>query len=190
LVSIIASSTYFFATFFSSESLALRATISATALIYISYLLHRSGAAFGKVSIICLYLLSVLALLYLWPSIVTYALCHVVFIWLVRTVYFQDNFLYALADLGFSAISFAATLVAIQHSQSIFMSFWCFFLGQALILPVLHYFFQKHASKYKSNPLHYQGKRDDANTHQLFHQAHRSAQDALTKLASKPKFKS
>ena len=191
LISIMASATYFLATFFFSEGLALRATISAAALVYISYLLHRSGAAFGKVSIISLYLLSVLALLYLWPSIVVYALFHVGFIWLVRTIYFQDNFLYAFADLVFSVMSFAATLVAIFHSHSVFMSFWCFFLGQALILPVLHYFFQKYtSSKYDRHAMHHQGERNTANAHQLFHQAHRSAQEALTKLANNPKFKS
>lgn len=173
-----ASVIYLSATTFFGTDLAIRLTISAVTFGYILYLLGKADVAFGKISFISVYLVSIAAFLYLWPDIVVYALCHVGFIWLVRTVYYHSNFFYALADLVLSVVGFGAALGAVMQSHSVFMSFWSFFLAQALILPALHYFFSKRQPKGSSMAA--QNQRSQPR----FHQAHRSAQEALRKLAN------
>lgn len=178
LLSVSASIIYLSIATLSDNALAIRTTISIVTLGYVLYLLSKTDVTFGKFSFISVYLVCICALLFASPALIDYALFHVGFIWLVRTVYYHNNFLYALIDLAFSVVSFTAALGATLQSQSVFMSFWCFFLGQALILPVLHYFFSKSSSSKQAM------RTPDTQPEQSFYRAHRTAQNALRRLAA------
>ena len=181
VLSISASLIYFATTMIFTSDLAIRATISSVTFAYVLYLLSRTDTAFGKLSFVSFYLISSALLLMFWPVTLEHALFSVGFIWLVRTVYYHSNFYYALVDLMFSVVSFMAALGAIAQSHSIFMSFWSFFLTQALILPILHHFFNKGVLF---------GQQNDAcqphgnGSEQRFYQAHNNAKQALVKLAN------
>lgn len=181
VLSISASLIYFSSSMFFSSGMAIRLTLSAVTFGYVLYLLSKTNTAFGKLSFISLYLVSSALLLILWPVTLEHALFSVGFIWLVRTVYYHSNFFYALIDLVFSAVSFTAALGAIAQSHSIFMSFWSFFLTQALILPVLHYFFTRRAGL-KNTGAH--SPASENASEQRFYQAHNNAKNALVKLAT------
>jgi len=163
-----------------SNDFAIRTTISVVTFGYVLYLLSNADSSFGKLSFISLYIVCASFLLFAWPLTLDHALFSVGFIWLVRTVYYHSNFFYALADLIFSVVCFTAALGAVAQSHSVFMSFWCFFLAQALILPVLHYFFSKQTKRKNCDVEH--SNSDTAE--QRFYQAHNNAQNALRKLAT------
>jgi len=180
LLSLSASLIYLTTSLILDTNLAIRLTIPATVLGYILFLLSKSDIAFGKLTVVALYVLGTITLLYLWPDIIVYALFYIGFIWLVRAMYYHNHFLSALADLLFTALSFIAALSAIIQSQSIFMSFWCFFLAQALILPILNYAVNRFKATAKTKIT---GQQEQ--TVQLFFKAHRNAQEALVKLAKR-----
>jgi len=180
ILSIAAAAIYFCATTLLDSALAIRLTMSAVTLGYLLVLLSNSEVSFGKVSFVSFYIVGAILIIYLWPSTLTYALYHVGYIWLVRTVYYHNSFLPALADLVYSVLSFTAALGAIQQSHSIFISFWSFFLAQALILPVLRHFISEQSSASNERSMAVQ----NTGSQQKFHQSHRTAQEALRKLAS------
>lgn len=180
ILSISASLIYFSMITLFTNGLAIRITISAVTFGYLLYLLNKKDTEFGKLSFISLYLISSTLLLLFWPVTLEHALFSVGFIWLVRTVYYHNNFFCALVDLVFSVVSFTAALGAIAQSHSIFMSFWSFFLTQALILPILHYFFNKSGGSANDRDGSHSRKSD---SERRFYQAHTNAQNALGKLA-------
>ena len=180
ILSVSASVLYFSMITLFSTGFAIRTTISVVTFGYVLYLLSNAGSSFGKLSFISLYIVCASFLLFAWPLTLDHALFSVGFIWLVRTVYYHSNFFYALADLVFSVVCFTAALGAVAQSHSVFLSFWCFFLAQALILPILHYFFSKYINR-KNNEVK---NTNSDNAEQRFYQAHNNAQNALRKLAT------
>ena len=175
IISIAAVVLFYCTTILFSNGEAIRLTISAATFGYICYLLSSAEVSFGKLTIVATYLAGTAAMLLVWPDIVLFALFHVGFIWLVRTVYYHNNIFCALADLAFSTVSFIAAVGAVLQSNSVFLSFWSFFLAQALVMPVLHYLFRKRESDDHKLP-----------AEQGFYEAHRNAENALRKLAGQP----
>ncbi len=177
LLSIAASAIYYSMTILFSNEFSIRLVISIVTFAYIFYLLTEAEMSFGKLSFGTAYILSTAAMVALNPPLLAFALFHVGFIWLIRTVYYHHYFLLSLIDLVFSIVSFTAAIGAILHSHSLFISFWSFFLTQALILPMLHHLFNKYQNpRLKPHPRNTHSQHD-------FQQAHRNAEDALHKLA-------
>jgi hypothetical protein len=71
--------------------------------------------------------------------------------------------------LGFCAIGFAAAVWAAERSGSLFLALWCFFLAQALVLPVL---------RYRANG----GDKTPPDERETFRRAYRSAESALRRM--------
>jgi len=97
-----------------------RGVISSVSLIYIVYLLVYNPIRIGRVT-------TVTAMI-IFMAISAY--------WAPPVIFYDNSLLTALADLGLSLLSLATAIWAIEHSHSIFLSFWCFFLCQA-VLPLI-----------------------------------------------------
>lgn len=149
----------------------LRLAIPLLALAYLFYLLGRSGERIGRVTTISLWSAFAAITWWLAPPLPLYLLLHVGVIWLVRSLYFYSGVLPALMDLGLSALSVSATVLAITRSGSVFLATWVFFLVQALFVLI-------PASLQRRNPV--AEKRLPANDN--FEKARRQADSALRQL--------
>lgn len=147
----------------------LRSVVSLLTLAYLCYLLAHSTVRIGRVTAFSLALAVTGACLFWQPSLLLYLLVHVGLIWLLRCCYFHNSLTGALADMGFCAIGFAAAVWAAERSGSLFLSLWCFFLAQALVLPVLR---QRLENADRVLP-------DDR---EIFRRAFRSAESALRRM--------
>jgi hypothetical protein len=147
----------------------LRCVVSLLTLAYLLYLLRRSSARIGRVTVFTLALIVIAASLYWQPPLAPYCLLHVGLIWLVRCCYFHNSLTRALADLGFCVMAFAAAVWAAERSGTLFLALWCFFLVQSLVLPVLESGFAGGAGTSPGDV-------------EAFRRARRSAESALRRL--------
>lgn len=149
-----------------SAAWVLRCVISLLMLAYLLYLMRNSGVRTGRVTVFALALVIVAVSLYWQPSLLLYALLHVGLIWLVRCCYYHGSLTGALADMGFCGLGFAAAVWAAERTGMLFPALWCFFLVQALAIPVL------------------QGSGTAARDgeHATFRRAYRSAESALRRM--------
>ena len=153
-----------------SPTVTARLLIAALSLGYVLYLLTRSRGKTGRLTALTGW--GALAVLAWWlaPSLPLYALQHLVFIWLVRSLYFQGGVLAGLLDGGLCGLGLAVALAALLRSGSPALAIWCFFLVQALFSAIPAGWPGKNAAV--SLP-------DDR-----FEHAHRSAEAALRRLTS------
>jgi hypothetical protein len=151
-------------------SVAIRAISTLLAGAYLLYLLSRSDERTGRIVTIVVWLSGAVATSVFAASLPLFFVCHVVMIWLVRTLYFHGTFTAALLDLGITGLAFTAAIWAARTSGSLFLAVWCFFLVQALFVVI------PEGANAQSQP---GGGFDD----QPFRRAHRSAGAALRRLA-------
>ncbi|MEJ2130101.1 MAG: hypothetical protein P8Y95_00375 [Gammaproteobacteria bacterium] len=119
-------------TTFVNGAVAVRTLVSLVALAYAGYLLSRSDARVGRITVLAF---SVLASGVAWAlevPLAFYLIVHVGLIWLIRALYLYAGVIPALMDLGLSVLALAAALWAALHSGSVFLAIWCFLLVQAL----------------------------------------------------------
>jgi hypothetical protein len=136
VLSVVAGAVYFVMQPVLGGGLVLRALIALLSLAYIGYLLRSSHTRIGKLSTVALWLV-ISSAVWLWsPPLLAYLLIHSGMIWLVRSFYFHSSIITSLADLGLSMLAIVAALWAAMHSNSMFLSVWCFFLVQALFVMV------------------------------------------------------
>ena len=117
-------------------STVIRLIIPALGLAYLLYLISRSNERVGRLTTLTLW--TALATVTWWvaPPFPIYLLIHVSAVWLVRCLYFYSGVMPALMDLGLSALSISAAVLAITRSGSVFLATWCFFLVQALFVAI------------------------------------------------------
>jgi hypothetical protein len=153
----------------------LRLLIAGLSLVYLIYLFRRSQQKLGRLTVLGAWALFTTATWLLAPSFISYAAIHLLMIWLARSLYFYSSVLSALADLGLTGLAFIAGLWAWFSTGSLFLTFWCLFLVQALFVLIPRCFArsQQHPSvaglKAADDP---------------FESAHRVAEQAIRKLAS------
>lgn len=152
-----------------SSAAVLRSIVSLLTLGYLCYLLTQSTVRIGRVTAFALALAVTAVCLFLQPSLLLYLLVHIGLIWLVRCCYFHNSLTGALADLGFCALGFAAAVWAAERSGTLFLALWCFFLAQALVLPVL---------RHRANG----GDKTLPDERETFRRAYRSAESALRRM--------
>jgi len=160
-----------------SDSLMVRACFFSATFLYLLYLLKHSKASFGKLSALSLLILANILMLYLWPTLLTYSVINIAFIWLVRTVYFHSSTVLMLFDFCACVLSFVLTIVVAFHSHSMFLCLWTFLLAQAFIMPAAHSIQDRWFKKSKQTSV------ASSDVSQRFYQAHRLAEDALRKMA-------
>ncbi len=150
-----------------------RLVIAGLSLAYVLYLLARSQERVGRVTVISVWLVVTTMSSALIASPIFYIAIQLCLIWLVRSLYFYSSIVSALADLGMCALSLAIAIWAWTHSQSLFLSLWCFFLVQALFVMIPR---QLTTSR--------QTQAQEDSTKDSFEYAHRAAETAVRKLTS------
>jgi hypothetical protein len=151
----------------------LRLLVAAIAFAYVIYLLRRSRERIGRVVVIAGWLVAAAAGWWLQPPLVLYLLLHIGLIWLIRSLYFYGSLFSSLADLGLSGLGLAAAVWAANHTGSLLLGLWCFFLVQALFAAIPRDLRHKAGGEHAVR---------DSEDH--FQHAHRVAQAALRKLSS------
>jgi hypothetical protein len=116
--------------------LAVRLLIAALGLAYLLYVLVRSDTRVGRLVSLAAWLLLAGAAWLLSLPLSLYLLAHVGAVWLLRALYFYSSPLPVLADLGLQGLALAAALWALSHTASPLLGIWCFFLVQALFVPL------------------------------------------------------
>ena len=152
--------------------LTIRGLIAGAGFIIMVQLIRASGERVGMITSITLWIVMSVALVWLQPPLAHYLAVHVIFIWLIRSVYFYSSVLASMLDLALCAASICAAAWAAFHTGNVFLSFWSFFLVQAL---------------HGSIPLNFNPDRASHSTRiavTRFEQAYRVAQGALGKLSS------
>ncbi len=132
LGSVIGSIGFFALTYVFSENCAIRLLISGMAFAYSLYLLSRSQERIGRITVVFSWLMFLAAAWLIDLPLALFLIFHVLAIWLTRSLYCYAGLISTLADLGLNALSTASALWALHHSGSLFLTFWCFFLVQAL----------------------------------------------------------
>jgi hypothetical protein len=114
----------------------LKFLISVLGGFYVLYLLSRSNEKTGRLTIPALWLSGAIAAWLFLPGLALFVITHLGMVWLIRSLYFHTSVLPALLDLGLCALSLVAAIATAQHSHSIFLTIWSFFLLQALFVAI------------------------------------------------------
>ncbi len=150
--------------------LLLRLLIAGLGLSYVLYLLKRSRDRIGRITTLAAWVLLAAAIWFLQPPLPLYLLLHAGALWLIRSLYFYQSLLSALADLGLHALSVIAAVWAVRQTGSVLLSIWCFFLVQALFVAIPSTMGRD--------------KRGAGESEDRFQQAYRVAESALRNLTS------
>lgn len=150
-----------------------RFLVAGLSFTYILYLLLRSHERFGRVTITVVWFIVTLSTAIFTPSLMLYLSVQLIMIWLIRSLYYYNSVLTSLIDLGLVGLSMMTAIWAWTVSQSIFLTFWCFFLMQALFI-----YIPKKISMNKSE------KNKKSIQDDKFEYAYRSAELAVRKLTS------
>lgn len=151
-------------------AVALRLIVVVLGLGYMLYLIGRSHERVGRVIAVTLWLSTAGLLWVVSPPLSFYLAIHLAMLWMIRSLYFHQGLLAALADLGLTGLSLIAALGAYLNTGSLFLSLWCLFLVQALFV-----FIPSRANAPGTDT------NDDEET---FGRAHRAAERAVNRLSS------
>ena len=138
---------------------------------YILYLLMRSKEKTGRITVVVIWSLITLISLVFISSLIFYVAIQLLMIWLMRSLYFYNSIFSALIDLAMTIMSLVVAIWALAVSESLFLTFWSFFLVQALFVYIPKNFIARKKSETKSQ-IH-----DDK-----FEYAHHAAEVAVEKL--------
>jgi len=145
--------------------------ITVLCFAYVMYLLARSRERVGRITVIVVWTAVMVMSWLLAPSTLIYLVIQLGMIWLIRSLYYYSSVLASLADLGLSSLSLVVALWAWSSTHSLLMSFWCFFLVQALFV-----FIPRKLAKSGDKVT------DSRLTEDPFDRAHRVAEVAVRKL--------
>lgn len=151
--------------------------VAALSFVYILYLLMRSKERVGRVSVIVIWFAVTLTSFVFISSIMLYVAIQLFMIWLMRSLYFYNSIFSALIDLAMTSMSLVVAMWALSVSGSLFLTFWSFFLVQALFVYIPKNFSSKKESE-SSQFSHY--SEDDK-----FEYAYHAAEVAVGKLFKK-----
>jgi len=157
-----------------SSSVLIHLIISGITLGYILYLLSRSKERIGRVIVVTTWFIGITCLWFAWPPITLFILGHVISIWLIRSLYFYSSLISSLMDLTLNSFSVAIAFAVASHTNSLFLTLWCFFLSQALFVMI-----PKSISKSTTNTSKHFNNQDD------FQQSFRAAEAAVRQLSNK-----
>ena len=117
---------------FIGRALSLRLVVLLVALVYVLSLLRQSPLTSGRV-VGALGWVALSGLLIVFnPALSVWLLLETAFIWLLRGLQSYDSPISAGIDALLSAFALAAAVTTALHTQSLFLSLWCFFLVQSL----------------------------------------------------------
>ncbi|MBL4708575.1 MAG: hypothetical protein JKY48_09085 [Flavobacteriales bacterium] len=158
-----------------------RFLIAGLSFAYVVYLLARSNERTGRVTAVGSWFVTAIAAWIFAPSMLIYITIHLILLWLIRSLYFYNSVLSALADLGLSGFALIAAIWAWSASNSLFLAFWCFFLVQALFVLIPRHWTKAMANR-ASETAYLGGISATATNRDQFETAHAAAERALRKL--------
>ena len=167
---VIAATTFVFANIFFSMGM-MQIFIALVSAVYIAYLMIRSHEKLGRLTVFTLWFAITLLSMVVSPSLAIFVLVQLGMIWIIRSLYYYNSVLAALADLGLMGLSIIVSLWAWWNTQSLLMAMWCFFLVQALFVLI-----PKQLSKPASKDSHLQKASD------RFEHAYLAAEQAARQL--------
>lgn len=170
--SFIGSVSYFVLSALFADAIVMRLIISGLSTAYIIYLLNRSNERVGRITVLAIWSVITITSWFIWPPAVLFVLINLGAIWLIRCLYFYSSLFSSLADLGLTLLSIAIALWTASHTNSLFLTLWCFFLTQALFVMIPR---SMKSSKNTSSNL---------NKEADFQHAYRVAEAAVQKLYS------
>lgn len=134
IVSVTGAIGFFASSFIFPEDCAIRLVISGSAFIYSLYLLSRSRERIGRITVMLSWCILSAAVWLFDPPLTLFLILNVLSIWLISSLYFYSTLFPSLADLGLCLFGIASAFWALHHTGSLFLTFWCFFLTQALFV--------------------------------------------------------
>ncbi|MGB5211641.1 MAG: hypothetical protein WBN31_11440 [Gammaproteobacteria bacterium] len=164
---------------------ALRFVVSALALAYAVYLLRVSNSHTGRIAALAVYLTASALALWIAPGVPELMILHTLMIWLIRSLFFHDGVLAALADLGLSGLALAGAVWAVSSSGSVFLALWSFFLVQALFVALPGAVSGSQAATIAAATGSTRNTSACGTTIAGFERAHRSAENALRRLSAR-----
>lgn len=173
LGSVTASIGFFGLLFLYSEDCAIRLLISGLVFAYILYLLSRSQERAGRITVILIWFILLAMLWLFYPPLTLFLVLHLLAIWLIRSLYCYASLLSSLADLALNAFALSSAFWALHHTASLFLTFWCFFLVQALFI-----YIPKGIKRAN------QDKDSIANNESTFNHAYQIAEAAVRKIST------
>lgn len=138
-LAVLAAATFYILSIFFPATAALRLVISMVTLLYIGYLLAAINVKAGKVALPLIIIGAMAVALLSGISLSFYLALHLFAVWLVRVIYLHRPLL-ACLDFLASGASAAAACIALDHTHSLFIAIWSFFLLQAVMLSALFNF--------------------------------------------------
>jgi hypothetical protein len=171
IAGVIVSVTAYIATSVFVSSGLLRLVIAGISFAYICYLLARSGERVGRLTVVVSWLLITGVSWVVAPSLLIYAMLQLVMIWSVRSLYYCNGVLAALADMALTGFSVASAAWAWSATHNVFLAAWCFFLTQALFVLI------PSGVRGRNKARGAVSRNDDR-----FENAHHAAENALRKL--------
>jgi hypothetical protein len=149
---------------------ALRWVATLLAGSYGLYLLSNTTQRTGRIVAVFCWCAGAIGIATFVNSLALFLIAHTAMIWLLRSLYFHNSIVAALADLGLSALALAVAVWAAMSSASVWLALWCLFLTQALfvLLP----------RKHPESSVH------DGGNNSEFERARRSADAALRRLVA------
>ncbi len=170
-VAVAAVFTFISSFFFGTDQVML--LIAMISFFYIIYLFMRTKEKVGRVTVMLIWFAITLSTLLFVTSILLFMAIQIFLIWLFRSLYFYNSILSSLTDLFLTGMSLIVAFWVWSHSESIFLTVWCFFLVQALFV-----FIPDSFSKNKKSGLY------DYQQQDKFEYAHRAAEVAISKLVN------
>ncbi|TQV87999.1 hypothetical protein [Aliikangiella coralliicola] len=179
-LSLLGSISFYGLQFFYTDSNALQLTISLVALVYIGTLLAYSKSKAGRLTTILVCLVGNIALLYLFLPINLLIISILLSVWLVRTLYHHQRFIASVLDAGLLFAGYSAAVWTLFATGSWFLSFWLFFLIQALTIFIPQLVNNKRNAFFE----HFNSEISDLESSDRdFHTAYRNAQNAIKRLS-------
>jgi hypothetical protein len=172
LFSLISSVTYFALSSIFSDSFLIQLLITGLSFAYILYLLSRSKAPIGRITSVVVWTVAVIFLWFFSPPISVFLLIHLLMIWLIRSLYYYSSLFSSLLDFALNGLSVATAFWAANHTDSLFLTIWCFFLIQTLFVLIPQKL--KHTTSNESSTLDSEAE---------FQNAYRTEESAIEKLS-------
>ena len=155
--------------FFAGEL--FRVLVAGLTFFYILYLFLRSKERTGRITVISIWFVITLSSFIFVTSLLLYIVIQLLMIWLIRSLYFYNSLFSSLTDLSLTGLSLVVAISVWLSSGSLFLTFWCFFLVQALFVFIPKKITSNRKSEYIQLPI---GDR--------FEHAYHTAEIAVSKL--------
>ena len=127
---------FFALSFLFTDEMAIRLVISGLAFFYSLYLLTRSGERIGRITVMLLWCILTAAVWLFGLPLTLLLILNVLSIWLLRSLYFYSRLFPSLTDMGLCLFGIVSAFWTLHHTGSPFLTFWCFFLIQALFVSI------------------------------------------------------